>query len=102
MALTALEKVRNAELDASNRIDNAKAESHKAIEDAKQKAQKIIADAQVDVKHDAEVNCDRAYAEADEIIVTAKNSAILKADEINKICAQKQDEINKKILSLII
>ncbi len=102
MALQAIDAIRNAELQAQKAIDSAQAQSQQAIAEAQEKATDIIADAQDNVRVRVENASDRAYKESDEILVTARNSALLSADELRKSAEHKQQAVNDRILELIV
>lgn len=101
MAFVALESIRQAELNAQKLIDEAKRESDDAIKEANNKAEKIIEEAYEDARVQTEIISDKANAQADEIIVTAKNSAILDSSKLKKSCEDKQDAVNERIFCLI-
>lgn len=102
MAYSALESVRQAEIKAQEQIDSVQKKADLSVSDAKDTAAKIISDAKekadLKISHDA----DKASLEADEIIITAKNKALLDAEQLKNDALSKQDAVNKAILELII
>lgn len=102
MALTAIDSVRQAELDAQKSIEEAQLEANAAENSAKLKAGNIIDDAKEAASIRIAVEKDRVSKKAEEIVVTAKNNAILEADALKIKCADKQEIINKKIVSMIV
>ncbi|MBQ4105356.1 MAG: hypothetical protein IJC86_03095 [Clostridia bacterium] len=102
MAFVAIESIRDAELSAQKSIETAQSNSRQDLELAEKKASDIISQAHEKAKLCIEHKSDKARASADEIIVTAKNSALLEADALKSEAKKKQPEINKKILDIII
>lgn len=101
MAFVALESIREAELNAQKQIDDVQKQSDDAIKEARVKADKIIEAAYEDARVHTETVSDKTKTQADEIIVTAKNSAILESSKLKKSCEDKQDAVNDKVFSLI-
>lgn len=101
MAFVAIESVRDAELAAQRCIELAQKSADEAVIIAQNKADGIIAAAQEEADRAVSVSADKASAQADEIIVTARNHAVLEADKLKKDCAAKQNSVNEAIINLL-
>ncbi len=102
MALQAINVISDAELQAQKATDTVQTQSQHKIAEAKEKATDIIADAQDKVREIIENASDRANKESHEILVTARNKALLSADELQKSAEYKQQAVNVRILELIL
>ncbi len=102
MAFTAIDSIRQAEFSAQKRIEKAQLDAEISEKDAKQKAYKIIKDAKETASKLIESEKNIALKKAEDIVIDAKNTAILEADALEEECADKQNLINKKILRLIV
>ncbi len=102
MAFTAMESVRAAEQEAEARIREAVVQADGSVAQAKISYDSIVSaakkDAEIAVAHSSE----KASAKAEEITVTARNRALLEAEELKKQCLSQQDAVNKAILKLIL
>ena len=102
MALQAIDAIRDAELSAQKEIETAQSDSRQAIQKAHETADAIIAEAEEKVCASVENASDRARKQAEEIKVSAHNSALLLSDELRKSSSEKQQIINERILQLIV
>lgn len=102
MALAAIDSIREAELNAQKQIDAAVSDAQIAELSAKKKADGIITDAVEKTQTLTDHKSDKAYALAEEIIISAKNSALLDAEKLRSESAEKQDKINSRIMEIII
>ena len=102
MAFAAMESIRVAEQDAQNRIQQAIRESQQSVDAAKTEYDSIVLSAQKDAEITIAHSVQKATDKADEILVTARNKAVLDADKLKQQCVQEQDAVNKAILELII
>lgn len=98
MAVSTIDRVREAEQKANEKQNAAELEAEQMIENAKQRAQQMIADAKKkadDFDHKAAVE---AQSRADEIIRDGRAKAQAQAQALSeKTLKQKQNVINKLI-----
>ncbi len=102
MALSAMESVRAAEIKAQQDIDAALSQADSMVSKAKIDASTIISDAETSSASTVEKSSDKAHAEAEEIVVTARNSALLEADKLKSDCLSRQQEVNDLIINLLV
>ncbi len=102
MAFAAMESVRLAEQDAQSRIQDAVNSSDEAVLQAKKTYESIVSAATADAETAVAHSIKKATAKAEEITVTARNGALLEADELKSQCADRQPAVNKAILELIL
>lgn len=102
MAFDALEIVRQAELAASRKIEEAEQSAVEAIKIAKVKSEAMINTAEQEVEAMVALSAEKAEAIADEIFVTAYNSALLEVDKLRTICIERQSEVNECVIDLLI
>ncbi len=102
MALNNIEKIKNAELEASRKISEAEAQSRENLKNTRQKALEITKKAEEYSKITLEHKADKAKAKAEEIVISAANSAKLQAEALKSEALKKQDQVNNGILEIII
>lgn len=101
MAYEAMENLRQAELSAIQQIESEIKKADEAFAKAKENSQLIISKAQKEAELRLESSRDKASNIAEEIIVTAQNNAVLEAEKLSIKSAERQDEINKAVISLL-
>lgn len=102
MAFTTMESVRAAEQEAQTRIREAVLQADEAVAQARNNYDSIVSSAKQDACITVAHSSDKASAKAEEITVTARNRALLEAEELKKQCVGQQDAVNKAILELIL
>ncbi len=102
MALNAMDAIRTAEINAQNDVKLAQDKADAMVSEATKKAEAILSEASDSVKSRLESSSDKAYKASEEIVVTARNSAILEADKLKSDCLQKQALVNERIKELLI
>lgn len=102
MALNSLDIIREAEVSAGKKISEAQATAQKNLQDAENSAKDKIAKAKADVKIILEHKADKAYKKAEEIIISAQNSAKVEASRLEQAALKKQDLVNNEILQILI
>lgn len=101
MALNSLEIIRESELAASKKISEAQATAQKNLQIAEISAKDKIAKAKADAKIILEHKSDKAYKKAEEIIISAQNSAKVEASRLEQDALKKQDLVNNEILQIL-
>ncbi|MBQ8572794.1 MAG: hypothetical protein IJ451_04955 [Ruminococcus sp.] len=102
MALNSLETIRNAEHEASEQIANAESEARLSLQNAELEAKGLIANAKKDANSLVEHKAEKAKQKADEIVISAQNSAKLEAERQKSEALKNQDSVNNLILQIII
>ncbi len=102
MAFAAMESVRLAEQDAESRIQEAVNSADEAVAQAKKTYESIVSAAKVDAGTTVSHSTEKASAKAEEITVSARNSALLEAENLKSQCSSRQEAVNKAILELIL
>lgn len=102
MASVLIESVRQAELESQKRIEEAQLKAQEIIKTAKVKSDAVLKKAEAEASYELELQSERASKEAEEIIITAKNAAVLEAERIKKDSLTKQAAVNIKILNMIV
>lgn len=102
MALCSLDAIREAEIAAQNRIATIEEESARRLSDTQKKADEIITQANVSAQNTIETYADKAHKSSEEVLITARNTALLDAERLRQECSEKQELVNKRIIELII
>ena len=101
MALTAIERVREAELSARDNVLLVQKQTQEKIALSQKRATEITDKASEKAIAECSAKEDRARKKADEIMVTARNQSLLSCEEIKRNSIKKQDSVNNRILKLM-
>ena len=101
MALNAINRVREAELQAKKQVEDAEHSSEEAILSAKKKASLIEEEAKEKANLLFLHKEDKARKASDEIMVTSYNASLISSKKLKESCTAKQDSVNKRILEII-
>lgn len=101
MALNAINRVREAELQAKKRVEDAEHTSEEAVLSANKKAALIEEEAKEKAKLQFLHKEDKARKAADEIMVTSHNASLISSKKLKESCLDKQNTVNKRILEII-
>ncbi len=102
MAFSTIDKVREAELSAQKAVSEAQLAADNSEMLALKEADELIAAATDKANSEIAHREDRAKTAAEEIIVTSRNSTLLEAEQLRRLCEQKQSEVNSRVLEIII
>ncbi len=101
MAFDAINRVRETELWSKMQIDKSESDVAELKSAAEKKAARIISDAKEKAGLQLLHKEGKAQADADEILVTARNAAVITVGNLKRSCADKQQTVNKKILDIL-
>lgn len=102
MAVSTIDRVREAEQKANDKQNAAELEAEQIIADAKQRAQQMIDDAKKKAADFDSKAAVEAQSRADEMVRTRKAQAQQDAQALSKkTLSQKQNVINKLILETL-
>ena len=102
MAFSTIDKVREAELSAQKAGVEAQRSAPQSAAETQREADDVVAAALEEAELDVAHREAKARANAEEIMVTSRNSSLLEVEKLKRSCEKKQSEVNRRVLEIIV